>query len=979
MITPRTTRLVRVPDLHSFRQAIVSLAMDGSVDAVRDRLIVVPTRAAGAHLLRTIEDHALTSDDAVVLPELATPSELVSRLAERLPRRRVALTDAEREVLLGVACRQAAEAGTTPPFRLRPGLVAEILRFYDTLERNQNSIDDFARRALDVLEPGASYDRGAERLVVQTRFLAAAFGLFERLCNDAGDTERSLRARLLDEPGHRPWRHVVATVSDRAFQRHGLWPSDWDLLARIPGLERLDVVVTETRLAGALHERMHRMLPGIEEERFAAGGVSRAPLLVTAAGGALVHTARDREEEVSMFARRAKQMVRTGEQPALDRIALVVQQPLPYVYVAREILRSANVPCQFFDALPLAAEPFAAAVDLLFSAVSGGFARLPAIALMRSPHMAFADDAGNPLSARDVSALDRALAESGYLGEPSALERLIDGWRAQEPARGQMARATRAGTVLLQIARELAPLRTRASTAQHLAVLIAFLRTHERLPGPDDPLRARQLRARTAIVTMLASLHEAHARFDATDVEFDDVAALVRRWIEAQTFSPRTGDSGVHVVDADSAPFGDFDVVQLAGLVDGEWPERPRRNIFYSQAILRELGWPAESDRLDGARTAFADLLRLPASRLIVSTFSLEADAIVGPSALVDELPAAGLAVAEEALRPDRIFQDDALVIEPIDSSILEGAAAEWATYRATAPPRADRACGRTAPAPLRPYSLSALERYQDCPFRFFAADVLRLDEEPEDDATLSPRQRGRFIHEAFQRFFEAWDRQGGGAITSDRVDAARALFREVAEPLLERLPDAEASLERTRLFGSAISVGMIDVVLGLEAARPAAVQERWLEYRLEGDFALGAADGTRVALRGVADRIDLLDGRRLRVIDYKTGYAPDHRRALQVPIYALCAQERLAERDGAEWTVQDAAYVAFTGKRTLVPVIRPGRNEAAEVLGGARTRLLEVLAGIGDGRFPAKPHDPMICRYCAYPAVCRKDYVADE
>lgn len=978
MITPRATRLVRVPDPHHFRAALAGLMTEGSPAVIRDRLVVVPTRAAGAHLVRTIEDRALAADGALLLPDLITSSELVSRLADRLPHRRLVLTEAEREVLLGVACRQVADGGLEPPFRLRPGLIAEILRFYDALQRNQNSIDDFARRALDVLEPGASYDRGAERLVVQTRFLAAAFAVFEELSNGAGDAEHSLRARLLEEPVDRPWRHAVLTVVDRAFDRYGLWPADWDLLARIPGLERLDVVVTDTRLAGALHERMHQVLPGIEEERIQAEA-ARAPRLVTAAGGALVHTARDREEEVASFARRVKHLARTGQQPALDRVALVVQQPLPYVYVAREILRSAGVPCQLFDALPLAAEPFAAAVDLLCSAVTAGFARIPAIALLRSPHLAFATADGTALSARDVSALDRALAEAGYLGEPAALERVIDAWRAQTPMRGGLARAVRAGQVLLGIAAELAPLRTHTSAAQHLAVVISFLRAHERLPGPDDPLRARQLRARTAIDRTLASLHDAYARFDATGVDFDAVAALARRWIEGQTFSPRTGDSGVHVVDAESAPFGEFDVVQLAGLVDGEWPERPRRNIFYSPSLLRELGWPGDSDRLDGARTAFIDLLRLPGSRLVVSTFTLESDAIVGPSALVDDVQAAGLATADEPVRPDRIFYEDALAADPIDTSTLEGAAGAWAAYRATAPSRAARAAGRTAAPASRAYSLSALERYQDCPFRFFAADVLRLDEEPEDEATLSPRQRGRFIHEVFQRFFEQWDARRGGAITTDRVDAARALFREVAEPLLERLPEAEASLERARLFGSAISVGVVEVVLGLEAARPGVVTERWLEYRLEGEFSLGMHDGTQAALRGVADRIDLLEGRRLRVIDYKTGYAPDHRRALQVPIYALCAQERLQDRDGAKWTIEDAAYVAFTGKRTLVPVIRPGRDEAAEILDAARARLLDVLGGIGAGLFPPKPHDPMICRYCAYTSVCRKDYVGDE
>ena len=122
-----------------------------------------------------------------------------------------------------------------------------------------------------------------------------------------------------------------------------------------------------------------------------------------------------------------------------------------------------------------------------------------------------------------------------------------------------------------------------------------------------------------------------------------------------------------------------------------------------------------------------------------------------------------------------------------------------------------------------------------------------------------------------------------------------------------------------------------------------------------------------------------MLEGDRLRVIDYKSGYPPNPKRALQAPIYALCAQERLAERDGHVWHIDEAAYVAFAGKRSLVPVVSPGASDAGDVLERARTRLMEVVDGIGRGEFPPRPHDPRICSYCAYPSVCRKDYVGDQ
>ena len=464
------------------------------------------------------------------------------------------------------------------------------------------------------------------------------------------------------------------------------------------------------------------------------------------------------------------------------------------------------------------------------------------------------------------------------------------------------------------------------------------------------------------------------------------MAALIRRSIEVQTFAPRAGDSGVHLVDAWSARFGDFDDVQLAGVVDGEWPEPARRNIFYSSSILRELGWPAESDRLAGERALFADLLRLPGSRLTVSAFTLEGDALVSPSSLVDEIDQAGLEVAPDAVASARIFEYEALCLEPASpkpegeggAPLRAAGAREWAErrwQRLAAEERSAKAAGWTDAHRAPAYSLSALERYQDCPFKFFAADVLRLEEVPEDESTLSPRARGRFIHEVFQRFFEAWDARGAGAITTESLDEARALMAAVAEPLLARLPAADAALERARLFGSAISTGSVDVVFEREASNGALVLSRRLEHRFEGEFTLGSADGRRVPLKGVADRIDLLDGNRLRIIDYKTGSAPNVKRALQVPIYALSAQERQASSDGQAWTIDEAAYIAFSGKKSYVPVIKSGAD-GDEALSAARERLFAVVDGIERGEFPPRPHDPIICTWCAFVTVCRKDYV---
>ena len=973
MITPRVTRLVRVGSPQAFREAAMALASQGSPLEARDRLVIVPTRAAAEQLVRGLES---LSRLAVILPDFATSSEVVRRLADRFPIPRRELSAEEREVLLRVACRTVVEGGLEPPFVVRPGLVAEMVRFYDDLRRNQKDVDTFERLALGMLEPGAADDRGARQLVDQTRFLAAVFRNFERRCAEHGADEHELRRLILAEAAPRAYHHVVVTVTDRTSDRYGLTSVDWDLLARAPGIAQLDVVVTDRVLAGAFHERIHTLLPEIQEVRYEPRRPVTEPVVAVSEEASRVYVARDREEEVATFARRVKAALRDGRLTSLERAALVVHQPLPYVYLARAVLGAAGLPCQLFDALPLAAEPYSAALDLVLAFVSSGFARVPGIHLLRSPHFRFVDSDGGHASALDIAALDRALTESGYAGEPGALERLLDAWTAGSSGRS---RAVRAGRVLQRIVRDLEPLRSPAAVSEHLAVLQSFLAEYESRPAAADPLLARHLRARGAVMATVASLRDAHRRFDESPVEFDEVAALLRRWIEGQTFAPRTGDSGVHVLDSASAPFGDFEHLQCAGLVDGEWPDRPRRNIFYASAILRELGWPAERGRADGARAAFVDLLSSPSREVAVSAFLLEHDAVVSVSPLVDEIEQK----AERVPQPVPsvlVFNYEALTRGRLEAVAGESAR-EWAAFRTQAGRRdGPRFRGETGPHHPGGYSLSGLERYQDCPFKFFASDVLRLDEPPEDGAVLSARARGRFVHELLQQFFAAWDARGEGGITPARLDAARTVFAGVAEPLLARLPQSDAALERARLFGSALSVGIVDTILSMEAARPGAVRERWLEYRLEGEFSLGGdpstplgAGGRRIPLRGVADRIDLLEGDRLRIVDYKTGSAPERTRALQVPVYALCAQERLRSRDGREWTVDEAVYVSFAGKKAIVGV---ADEDDPRLLSTARERVFGLVEQINAGVFPPRPNDPIMCGYCAYSSVCRKDYV---
>jgi hypothetical protein len=204
--------------------------------------IVVPTAAAGGALRRTLERWSPASDRF----EIVTRDDLYVRMHDGVGSAPPMLSAFEREVLFIKAAEHAKTIGAPAPFRLRPGLVVEILSFYDELRRRDKTVADFDRLMRDSLESSIEIDRGAERLFKQTRFLAAAFTEFERLVDASRRLdEHALRHRLLEGEREPPYQRVVVTVADQAADPRGLWTADFDLRAFtrestifFPGLRR---------------------------------------------------------------------------------------------------------------------------------------------------------------------------------------------------------------------------------------------------------------------------------------------------------------------------------------------------------------------------------------------------------------------------------------------------------------------------------------------------------------------------------------------------------------------------------------------------------------------------------------------------------------------------------------------------------------------------------------------------------------------
>jgi RecB family exonuclease len=411
--------------------------------------------------------------------------------------------------------------------------------------------------------------------------------------------------------------------------------------------------------------------------------------------------------------------------------------------------------------------------------------------------------------------------------------------------------------------------------------------------------------------------------------------------------------------------------------------------VLYPSSLLGQLEplpaiadpYQRERDALRGTRAAFKDLVFSANERVRLSTFALENDAIVEPSSLLDDVTAFALPQARCDLAPARVSASEALALDPRRADLLAGSAGEWAAIRLQSDPRPVASLrGHAGVWQMPRVSISRLELYLNCPFKFYASQVLKLEEPPEDEAIQTPLERGRFLHELWERFFAEWQRRGHGRIDPDHLHEAQALFGELSEIALATMSPSEATLERQKLLGSAVDPGIAYRVFAMEASRPTPIDERLLEFPLEGEFEFRVPDGAsrRVPLNAKTDRIDVLHDGTIRVIDYKSKNTPDPKLALQLPLYAHLASVLLGRARGRPWTIAEAFYLSFEGEKAVVPLRPPRGKTLGDLILDAQYRAVETLDRIAAGQFPPRPAKKSICGPCAFRTVCRLDILEE-
>ena len=284
----------------------------------------------------------------------------------------------------------------------------------------------------------------------------------------------------------------------------------------------------------------------------------------------------------------------------------------------------------------------------------------------------------------------------------------------------------------------------------------------------------------------------------------------------------------------------------------------------------------------------------------------------------------------------------------------------------------------------VRPYSLSALQRFSACPYQFLLAAVYRLQplEQPEPLQRLDPLTRGSLFHTIQAQFFRTLDSRGALPVTAANIAEARRVLDEVTDsvtgaaydelvPAVDRVWIDEVASIRRDLHGWLHYVARdgeewrprhFEFGFGSVPGErdPASVRE---EVTIEGGF----------RLRGAVDLIEEhATSHTLRVTDHKTGRRPDRidkviiggGAVLQPVLYGIAVETALhqAVSQGRLF------YCTAAGSYFEHPIPVNERTRAAGI------EVLQVIDRAVEGGFLAAAPTEDACDRCDFRAVCGPD-----
>ena len=383
----------------------------------------------------------------------------------------------------------------------------------------------------------------------------------------------------------------------------------------------------------------------------------------------------------------------------------------------------------------------------------------------------------------------------------------------------------------------------------------------------------------------------------AGDVELTDYSAILRVVLNAgQTRNQNHVHSNILIWGTLEARVQSADLVILAGLNDGTWPEPPAPDPWLNRSLRLQAGLLLPERRIGLSAHDFQQAVGAKAVWLTRSIRSDDAETV--PSRWLNRIENLlnGLEKPDDASWMDRMRARGNEWLGKVEA--LEAPQVTPPSIRPSVAP----------PVACRPESLPVtdIKHLIRDPYAIYAKRILDLKR--LDSLTKSPDAplRGTVIHDLLEAFLQT------GPWTN--AEAAKATLLALAEERLQ----ATVPWPAARRMWLARVVRFSEWFVTQEIVRQAQIVSTKTE--IKGEIDLPELNFT---LRGTADRIDLLNDGTAHIYDYKTGKPPTRAQQLHFDKQLLLEVEIL-RRGGfpglGSLKVTGATYIGLDNAPTELP-----------------------------------------------------------
>jgi hypothetical protein len=460
--------------------------------------------------------------------------------------------------------------------------------------------------------------------------------------------------------------------------------------------------------------------------------------------------------------------------------------------------------------------------------------------------------------------------------------------------------------------------------------------------------------------------------------EIKTLALLFKRLVSGASL-PFYGEplTGLQVMGMLETRTLDFENVILLSASEGFLPAGSRAHSFIPYEIKREYGIPVTGDKDSIFAYHFYRLLQR--AKNIHILYNTEPGDFGGgeksrfirqlQSELPRKNPNAKITELLMTLPPSTKVTDDSIVVEK-NEQIMQ----------------------RLFQMAEKGFSPSALNTYKSCKLQFYFQNVEQLRENEEVEETLEADTFGTLIHAVLEEFYKPLE---GKEISKADIKAMQPRVAELTQKAFANVYKSEETVAGKNLISLKIAQRYVERFLQQElefVGTRHTVSLIKTEQKLEGKINV---NDLVVNLRGTADRIDRLDNRIIRVIDYKTGkaaakeitvknfdelaFSPDLNKAFQLFFYAWLywkSEEGLGTSGGG---IQ-AGIISFKDLSAGVKALKLDTGDLkTDLLDENSFALFEkalhiLLTDVFSSQAAFTQTDDLkICGYCSFAGICRR------